>query len=195
MSFTFLALCEENANLHPELVIRGEGMDTRIGLILIDSGMNVVYLCNTAAEILRTAATTRSTATSDPSGLQADAVLGRLDAVPCGTSVDVDIGGCTYRLSQTAMRGVSTNQEQLTAIILERISERTANLTVIAKLYRLTRREQEVLALVLKGKSPKDIAGRLSISSNTAKAFVRALIAKTGASGRAELIAKLLDIN
>jgi DNA-binding CsgD family transcriptional regulator len=178
-----------------QFAVRGEVMDSRIGLILLDSGNKLVYLCGTAAEILRAAARASSTITSDDLSLHVAALVERLDAVSPGASIDLAIGGNTYRLSQTIMTPLSNGHGRLVAIILEPVSDKADNLTAIARIYRLTRREQEVLALVLKGLSPKEIGGRLSISSNTAKAFVHALLTKTGASGRAELIAKLRDIN
>ncbi len=59
--------------------------------------------------------------------------------------------------------------------------------------YGLTPREREVLALLVKGLSNNEIAGRLSVSHATAKAHVSNILAKLGVSNRAEAIALALD--
>ncbi|MFN3409283.1 MAG: response regulator [Limisphaerales bacterium] len=53
----------------------------------------------------------------------------------------------------------------------------------------LTDREREVLPLVVKGLTNKDIARVLKFTEFTAKAHVRSLIAKLGAADRTELVA------
>jgi DNA-binding NarL/FixJ family response regulator len=52
----------------------------------------------------------------------------------------------------------------------------------------LSRRENEVLELLLENYSNKEIASRLNISSRTAKFHVSNLLAKYGVSGRADLL-------
>ena len=56
----------------------------------------------------------------------------------------------------------------------------------------LTLREQEVLQLILSGKSNREIAGVLSISENTVKTHVRNIFSKYDVQSRAELISLLL---
>ncbi len=56
----------------------------------------------------------------------------------------------------------------------------------------LTEREQDVLQLILSGKSNKEIAANLSISENTVKTHVRNIFSKYDISSRAELISTLL---
>lgn len=56
----------------------------------------------------------------------------------------------------------------------------------------LTERENEVLQLILCGKSNKEIARDLFISENTVKVHARNIYAKYNVSGRAELISNLL---
>jgi len=52
---------------------------------------------------------------------------------------------------------------------------------------RLTPREQEVLNLILTGQSNRQIAERLFLSPETVKTHVRHILAKTGASHKADL--------
>lgn len=56
----------------------------------------------------------------------------------------------------------------------------------------LTERENEVLQLILSGKSNKEIANTLYISENTVKTHARRIYSKYDVGGRAELISKIL---
>jgi DNA-binding CsgD family transcriptional regulator len=56
----------------------------------------------------------------------------------------------------------------------------------------LTAREQEVLQLILSGKSNREIAGALFISENTVKTHARNIFSKYDVGSRAELISTLL---
>jgi DNA-binding NarL/FixJ family response regulator len=60
--------------------------------------------------------------------------------------------------------------------------------TVSAELDVLTEREREVVALVAKGLSNDDIAGRLYVSPLTAKTHVNRAMSKLGARDRAQLV-------
>ncbi|MEJ2597579.1 MAG: response regulator transcription factor [Anaerolineales bacterium] len=56
----------------------------------------------------------------------------------------------------------------------------------------LTKREREVLALLVKGRSNPEIASSLTISRSTARAHVSNILAKLGVSNRAEAVAMAL---
>lgn len=53
--------------------------------------------------------------------------------------------------------------------------------------FRLTRREHEILQLIVQGDTNKGIAGRLSVSEDTVKHHLTNIFDKTGASNRLEL--------
>lgn len=62
-----------------------------------------------------------------------------------------------------------------------------------AKSFGLTDRESEVMALIAEGCGDKDVAARLSIAFNTARAHARNIFAKLKVAGRMEAINKLRD--
>lgn len=64
----------------------------------------------------------------------------------------------------------------------------TCKAALLADAFGLTQREQEVLALLLKGRSIPYIKETLYISANTAKTHVRHIYQKTGVHERQELI-------
>ncbi len=71
-------------------------------------------------------------------------------------------------------------------------NQQTAVLHQIETLDPLTVREQEVLQLILSGKSNREIAGMLFISESTVKTHTRNIFSKYDVSSRAQLISMLL---
>jgi len=59
--------------------------------------------------------------------------------------------------------------------------------------YDLTRREREVLALLIKGLNNREIAERLCVSRSTAKAHVSNILSKLAVSNRGEAIAMAIQ--
>ena len=57
-----------------------------------------------------------------------------------------------------------------------------------ARTFDLTRREEEVLALLLKGCTRSEIARELFVSGDTVKTHIRNLYRKTGVTGKDELV-------
>lgn len=60
-----------------------------------------------------------------------------------------------------------------------------------ARTYDLTRREEEILALLLQGRTRSEIARELYVSGDTVKTHIRNLYRKTGVAGKDELVAAL----
>ena len=71
-------------------------------------------------------------------------------------------------------------------------SQQTDIVRQIKTLDPLTVREQEVLQLILSGKSNREIAGALFISESTVKTHARNIFSKYDVGSRAELISTLL---
>jgi DNA-binding CsgD family transcriptional regulator len=61
--------------------------------------------------------------------------------------------------------------------------------------YTLTRRQCEVLALILEGDSVGEIADALCITENTVQGYVKSLLSKTKSRNRPAMVAKVLDWN
>src|SRR5205814_2596316 len=72
-------------------------------------------------------------------------------------------------------------------------STRALNLESVTRKFRLTKRETETVKLLLQDLSTKQIASRMDISPNTAKAFLRSVMIKVGAENRTGIIARLLQ--
>jgi DNA-binding NarL/FixJ family response regulator len=70
--------------------------------------------------------------------------------------------------------------------------QRIATVRMTKALDPLTRRESDVLALLLDGKSNRDISKELYVSESTVKTHVRNIFSKYDVSSRAELISTLL---
>lgn len=75
------------------------------------------------------------------------------------------------------------------AIILNEIN----NINVKLNNSNFTRREKQILALIVKGKTDKDISNELFISAETAKKHRHNLIKKSGVNNTAELVSYAKD--
>ncbi len=60
-----------------------------------------------------------------------------------------------------------------------------------ARTYDLTRREEEILALLLQGRTRSEIARELFVSGDTVKTHIRNLYRKTGVAGKDQLVEAL----
>ncbi|MBD5657671.1 MAG: helix-turn-helix transcriptional regulator [Candidatus Eremiobacteraeota bacterium] len=100
-------------------------------------------------------------------------------------------GGRTLRLSPLAGAGV---EGTLFALVME-ADRHDGTLARAASRYRLTRRQTEVLALVLEGASANDVAHSLVISEYTAQGYIKSLLAKTNSRNRAAMVARVLNWN
>ena len=78
------------------------------------------------------------------------------------------------------------------AVLLERNREHADRLRA-AQLFHLTQRETAALEFLMLGYTTKQIACRMDISPNTAKAFLRSIMFKSGASNGAGILAKVLQ--
>ena len=61
----------------------------------------------------------------------------------------------------------------------------------LARSYDLTRREEDVLRLLMEGRTFAEAADELVVSLNTVKSHVRRIYAKMGVNGKADLLEKV----
>jgi DNA-binding NarL/FixJ family response regulator len=61
------------------------------------------------------------------------------------------------------------------------------NITIANPFKVLSKREHEVLELILKGAQIKDISAQMELKSNTISTFKKSILAKTGVSNNIEL--------
>ncbi len=90
---------------------------------------------------------------------------------------------------RAAYNGISTYAPEVTDILAQSIRQPRPLFES------LTLREREVLGLIVKGLSNSDIADSLTISLSTTKSHVSSVLAKLGASSRAEVIVMVLEHN
>ena len=80
---------------------------------------------------------------------------------------------------ESAIRSVHAGSRRIPAVIAERLAERMTGSI-------LTARELEVLELIVKGQSNKEIAVSLKISEATVKSHVNSLLSKLGVTDRTQ---------
>lgn len=79
------------------------------------------------------------------------------------------------------------------AVLLESNREHP-DLLRAGRRFHLTQRETAALELLMLGCTTKQIACRMDISPNTAKAFLRSVMFKSGAFNRAGILAQVLQL-
>jgi DNA-binding CsgD family transcriptional regulator len=176
---------------------------TTAGLILLDSRMNPMVVNSVAAEVL--------SYPHKPAGPKRmnEFVLGKIRSTLLTRTGTEDssfvsqfrsgrrLYSCrTFRV-ETHVNGNGANGYQPTAIavIIERGAADSFSGARVAEKYHLTAREQQVLLYLLEGLTSKQIAERMSISTNTVKAFLRLIMIKMDVSTRSGIVGKAVTIN
>lgn len=105
----------------------------------------------------------------------------------------LEAGACGYLLKSvpgpellTAIEAAALGEKHISPQVQKRLEER-------ATFGELTDREREVLPLVAKGLTNREIAQILKFTEFTAKAHVRSLLSKMGAADRTELVSIALQ--
>lgn len=87
--------------------------------------------------------------------------------------------GVSFEDLTEAIRTVHAGQRRIPAAVAERLAERMAG-------EELTAREVQVLELIVRGKSNKEIAQALAISEATVKSHINSLLGKLGVADRTQ---------
>ena len=74
------------------------------------------------------------------------------------------------------------------AVVLERSGAASQGAAELSDSFHLTEREREVVELLIQGLTNKEIAGRMNISPNTVRAFIRMVMGKLGVSTRSGIV-------
>ena len=107
---------------------------------------------------------------------------------------EVVSGKRRYQLRAFSMKSnLGIGRGPAVALLLERSHQGALHLESVARKFRLTHREKETVDLLLQDLSTKKIAGRMNISPNTAKAFLRSVMIKVGAENRTGIIGRILQ--
>ena len=85
-----------------------------------------------------------------------------------------------------AIRTVHAGARRIPAVVAERLAERMAG-------QELTGRELQVLELIVKGRSNKEISSELAISEATVKSHINSLLSKLGVSDRTQAATSALQ--
>jgi DNA-binding NarL/FixJ family response regulator len=88
---------------------------------------------------------------------------------------------------------VAARSHKQCALLIERIDDGSSPLAARCDDRHLTRREQEVVALLAAGLTTKEISTHMGVSVNTVKAFVRLVMLKLGVTTRAGILGRLLE--
>jgi DNA-binding CsgD family transcriptional regulator len=168
---------------------------SEVGFVLLDSTLDPVLLNRSAAEIL--SYPLNPGAQKGQHSLLAERVRVMLVAShPGGGSPIVPefrSGRRLYHCRTFRVDAQSKEYSQLSlAVLFERGSQGSLSLPQVAQQYHLTTREQQVLEYLLQGLTSKEIADRMSISTNTVKAFLRLIMIKMGVSTRSGILGKAI---
>lgn len=106
---------------------------------------------------------------------------------------EVASGNRHYQLRAFSVKSnLGNGRGPAVALLLERNHRDALNLESVARKFRLTTREKQTVNLLLQDLSTKQIASRMDISPNTAKAFLRCVMIKVGAENRTGIIGRIL---
>jgi DNA-binding CsgD family transcriptional regulator len=92
----------------------------------------------------------------------------------------------------TLDRNSNAHPRGITGLLIERSAPKAITFPAAAERFRLTKREQETVALLMVGLTSKEIASKLNVSTNTVKSFVRLIMTKMSVPTRAGIVGKLI---
>ncbi len=120
--------------------------------------------------------------------------LGRIQLADLSTAtVRFRFRDLSYSCRVFLLRPHEPDPQPLLALHIHRDSSVDHTIHLLAKEFNLTEREQEALRAIATGLTSKEVAGRMNVSPNTVKSFLRIIMLKMGVASRAGLLGKLLE--
>ena len=172
-------------------------MPTAFGLLVTNASLGLVSANQEAVRILTYPgrqtwqSVTEGFEKKVQSGFRSLQLTGNTNPPP----VDFKSGRRTYFCRAFVVDGQGkASDASNVVVVLERGTSASCVMSQISAQFRLTPREQQATALLLKGLSNKEMAERLGISANTVKAFLRSVMIKMGASSRSGITSKVLGL-
>jgi DNA-binding CsgD family transcriptional regulator len=165
------------------------------GFLLMGSSLNLISFNAEAVQILGYPDNIESLAGSD--ALLSEKIQSRLinQSSPGESGFVMELrSGRRHYFCRSFLIDSPTKEasQACTAVLLERGPCGLISLSRVFQQSNLTPREQEALQYLLQGASTKEIANRMNVSPNTAKAFVRLIMVKTQVSSRSAVLAKIM---
>ena len=93
-----------------------------------------------------------------------------------------------------AIRDIASGKGALSPEVTPQVFNRVKNISGHASVPTVSTREKEVLALLAKGASTRDIAAALTISINTVKTHIARIMKKLDANNRTEAVARAISL-
>jgi DNA-binding CsgD family transcriptional regulator len=163
------------------------------GLLVVDSGNRPVYA---NAEAIRVLAYPE-----DPEKIKSSGgylaekirfvVLNGEGTTRLPAERDFVSGRRHYRCRSFVLESSSSKlAARIVGVIMERVHQASFLVSSIGDEFHLTRREREAVSLLSEGLTSKEIAGRMQISPNTVKTFLRLTMIKMGVSSRSGILGK-----
>ncbi len=195
------AIHKSNGNGH--VSSNGHGESSAAGLLLLDASLRPIYASEEALAIL--AFPEVPSKNKDLGNSLQSKIRSLLHSngnhnghhngfSPSRFRNEVVSGKRRYQLRAFSMKSnLGIGRGPAVALLLERNHHGSLHLESVARKFRLTPREKETVDLLLQDLSTKKIAGRMNISPNTAKAFLRSVMIKVGAENRTGIIGRILQ--
>jgi len=165
------------------------------GLLLLDTLLRPLYLNDEAVSILSYPQAPRENGHSACFLQRIDSLLLERNGSPHPKfSGEFASGRRHYQVRVFALKSNLQNRAGPTLAVLLQRNRGHPDLLRTAQKFHLTQRETAALELLMQGYTTKQIACRMGISPNTAKAFLRSVMFKSGAWHRVGILAKILQL-
>lgn len=167
-----------------------------LGFLVADASLKLLFANNEANRIL-TYASPSSQSLADGFQKKLRPGLFRLKSSSISRNGDQTVlrlrsGRRTYFCRVYLLNG--NGHDSATLLVLGRRNSDPRALSDFYLQFQLTHREQQAVALLLRGLSNKEMAENMGISANTVKAFLRMAAIRMGVSSRSGIVAKILGL-